>query len=82
MFGSPAIDVQKVINGFKESYPDTDSKVVIMSNTPYSYILETVYNELHESYPNIAYADILKDSFPNSTILGYTPSSLIKAFTY
>lgn len=73
VFGSPAIDVQKVINGFKESYPDTDSKVVIMSNTPYSYILETVYNELHESYPNIAYADILKDSFPNSTILGYTP---------
>lgn len=73
VFGTPATDTQKIIDGFKETYPDTESKVVIMANAPYSYILEPVYSELKEVYPNIAYGDILKDSFPQSTIIGYTP---------
>ncbi|CDK24216.1 unnamed protein product [Kuraishia capsulata CBS 1993] len=58
VFGKAFLDHDQVISRFKETYPDTDSKVVLMSDTTYSHHLEQLHEALLSEYPRLAYAAV------------------------
>lgn len=73
VFGKPAIDKTQIISQFKATY-QPHQKVVIMADTPHSYILKDLLTELGE-YTNVVVGDVLNKSFPEATIIGPSPNS-------
>lgn len=58
-FGRPFVRSNELLLKFQETYPETDSKVVLMANAPYSYHLEALYDSLRAiGYENIVYSDV------------------------
>ncbi|AOA62989.1 Diphthamide biosynthesis protein 2 [Komagataella phaffii CBS 7435] len=57
VFGKPHLNAEKIIERVEELCLE-DDKVVLMSDTPYSYNLYSIYRELKPKYPNLAYADV------------------------
>lgn len=80
VFGRPTISFDEVISQFRTRYDDTQSKIVLMCDAPYSYILQLVYDKLVAEYPNIVFSDILQESFPQCQIIGYSPTDSSKSF--
>jgi len=71
VFGKPYLDIEAVISKFKETYPDTESKVVLMADTSYSRHLSALYGSLRLTYKNIAFADIAPERASNAKIIGF-----------
>lgn len=69
VFGKPDIDLDIIIEQFKNNFTEEDN-VVLMADAPHSYVLRDLKQRL--SQYNIAYGDILTESFPRSKIIGYT----------
>ena len=58
-FGRPFSDVQNQAAKFQETFPDKDSKVVLMANAPHTYHLKELYQTLQNlGYENILFSDI------------------------
>lgn len=58
VFGRPYINLAKLIEAFKLCYTDTTAKIIVMADTPYSYILPQLYDALKKDYPNFALANV------------------------
>ena len=59
VFGKPYIDLMKLKETFQNTYIDKDEKVVLMSSTPYSYMLPELKEILkEEGYKNIIVSHI------------------------
>lgn len=68
VFGKPHVDVDELVSKIRERYPETASKVVLMADTPHTYILHEAKRSLSD-YENLVVADV-ESSAP---ILGYQP---------
>ena len=76
-FGKPYLDLDLVIERFKETFPNVDSKVCLMADAPFTTHVHTLYTKLLEGgYRNLIYATI-NDSLVggNVTILGQEHNS-------
>lgn len=73
VFGKPYINLEELVQTFKINYSDTSDKVVLMANTPYSYILPELYEALKHEYSNLAIAnvDFIKAGERSHLIDGY-----------
>lgn len=71
VFGKPYLDLDIVVDRFKETYPDTDSKVVLMADTSYSRHLASLFEILKHTYKDIAYADISPERASGAKIIGF-----------
>lgn len=58
VFGRPYIDIDGLVETFKKNYSDNDENIVIMADTPYSYILTELYEKLKHEYKNLVVANI------------------------
>ncbi|KAH3677121.1 hypothetical protein WICMUC_001876 [Wickerhamomyces mucosus] len=74
VFGKPYLDIELVVKQFKETYPATDSKVVLMADAPNSRYLSELYSKLKQSYKEIAYLDISLEKAHNSKIIDHSPT--------
>lgn len=74
VFGKPKIAMDDLIQNFKQTYSDPDQKILLMADAPHTCLLESIYDTLKSSYPNIAFADL---SLPNKRvkIVDYTPNA-------
>lgn len=75
VFGKPAVNTYDIICQFRQRFEDKNAKIMLMGEAPYSYILASVYETLLPEFPNLRYGDILQHSFPQATIIGYSPVS-------
>ncbi|PVH19711.1 diphthamide biosynthesis protein 2 [Candidozyma haemuli] len=69
VFGKPYVDVDELVQEIRTRYPEDDTKVVLMADAPYTYILHEAKKRL-EDYSNVVVADVESKEAP---ILGYQP---------
>ncbi|KAG2733362.1 hypothetical protein G9P44_004352 [Scheffersomyces stipitis] len=82
VFGKPVVDVANLVNQFKTRYPIEEcqsSKILLMSDSPHTYILKQVYEQLAVEYSGLCYADLALDPSTKATIIGYKPHSVVDA---
>ncbi|OWB64947.1 hypothetical protein B5S33_g1717 [[Candida] boidinii] len=78
VFGRPYVNIEELKKKIEERYDDKDSKVVLMSSTPFCHVLHQVYLDLIQVYPNLRYADIDLETFnkdKKSVIIGHDQHS-------
>ncbi|EDO16687.1 hypothetical protein Kpol_1052p35 [Vanderwaltozyma polyspora DSM 70294] len=84
-FGNPYFELEKVVDNFLETYPDTNEKICIMADTPHTQHIMELYNVLKtKHYKNLLVAGINSDlANENVTLLDQSPSevSLKKVLT-
>ncbi|SMN18718.1 similar to Saccharomyces cerevisiae YKL191W DPH2 Protein required [Maudiozyma saulgeensis] len=70
-FGKPYLNLESLITKFKENFPDINSKVCLIANSPFTYYIKQIYDELKSSgYNNLIYSTVNKDLInDNVTIL-------------
>lgn len=74
VFGKPYLDLEAVVERFKETYSDQDENVVLMADTSYTRHLPELFNTLKSTYKNIAYADLAPERASNAKIIGFSTS--------
>lgn len=79
VFGRPYVEIEGLIETFKSCYEDRTQKVVLMADTPHSYLLPLLYDRLHneDGYENLVVANVdYEKAGRNATIIdGYeTPA--------
>ncbi|KAK6465868.1 Diphthamide biosynthesis protein 2 [Scheffersomyces coipomensis] len=75
VLGKPRINLDSLIQQFKSRYPiEDENKILLMSDSPHTYLLREIYNILKIEYPNLIYSDLRID--PSSNIIGYEPIPL------
>ncbi|KAK6456677.1 putative diphthamide synthesis protein-domain-containing protein [Scheffersomyces xylosifermentans] len=78
VFGKPYIDINSLVAKFRERYPVEEfakSKILLMADSPHTYILKTLTEALSEDYEYIAYADLKLDKESSARIIGYQPTA-------
>ncbi|SCV04790.1 LANO_0G12398g1_1 [Lachancea nothofagi CBS 11611] len=61
-FGKPHLNLDDITARFQQSFGDTNEKVVLMANAPYTHHLATLYEKLKSlGYQNILYSDLNLD---------------------
>ncbi|KAK6201541.1 Diphthamide biosynthesis protein 2 [Scheffersomyces amazonensis] len=74
VLGKPQIDIEKLIVQFKQRFPvDEGHKIILMSDSPHTYLLRDLYNLLKDEYPHLLYTDLAIDNNSSATIIGYEP---------
>jgi diphthamide biosynthesis protein 2 len=72
VFTQKSLDLDAAVRSFKATYPDTNEKVCLMADIPYSHHLESLHDFLRaEGYPNLFSTHILHNPsslIPNRTI--------------
>ncbi|TID30354.1 hypothetical protein CANINC_001056 [Pichia inconspicua] len=58
VLGRPYIDLSRLIQKFEETYSDKESKIVLMADASYSYVLPEMYETLKDQYLNLAISTI------------------------
>lgn len=76
VFGKPHLLLESIIAKFRETYPDIESKVVLMADTPHTRYLPELYTALKPTYPNLAFADINLERANDATIIGFQSSQM------
>lgn len=76
IFGKPELDMDVLVTEFKKRYPldeFSDSKIILMSDAPHTYLLRTLSQSLPEYSTFVAELDI-RDT--NAYVLGYQQDTL------
>ncbi|KAH4054826.1 2-(3-amino-3-carboxypropyl)histidine synthase subunit 2 [Parastagonospora nodorum] len=72
VFTERPLDLDPLVATFTETYPEKDSKVILMADIPYSHHISSLYSRLHEAgYTSIFATKIAHDPsspLPNRTI--------------
>lgn len=70
-FGTPYLNLEKIIEKFRETFPEKDTKVCLMANAPFTYHIKSLSKALNDiGYTNLLYSQISTDLInDNVTIL-------------
>ncbi|XP_043941300.1 2-(3-amino-3-carboxypropyl)histidine synthase subunit 2 isoform X1 [Protopterus annectens] len=61
VFGQRPLDVKQCAASFRQLYPDTQSRVVVLCDVVYSYVLDDLRNILHPEYKHVVFSSICPD---------------------
>ena len=79
--GKPHLNIEALISGFKDTFPDVNSKVCLMASAPFTHHISTIVSKLKElGYSNLIYSVINTDLInDNVTILSHADVDHSKA---
>ncbi|AMD19906.1 HCL245Wp [Eremothecium sinecaudum] len=72
-FGIPYANLSAIVEQFRLTYPEKDSAVCLMADTPYSYHLRSLFEQLKsKGYVNLLYSDIDESAiYEAATVVGH-----------